>query len=270
MKTLTIDPVCGMEVSTSSHFQVEHRGTLYLFCCQKCRTRFQRDPGEFIYPEGEELEALMRSLDFHPHEPEHSFHSTDWVPLLLVPGIAFLAASASQLSVGGAWDGATCIHHFTGLMLILLSAFKLAELKGFADTFATYDLLARFSRPYAYFYPILELFLGLGFLVGRYLTYISAATAGLMIFGSVGLFMALKQENGAERSSSETASQTSLSPGLAGGQPQHRRPRHPHRLVRPGVERCQDRPRISAPLPALRSEQSLPTAEVRCRYGCRR
>jgi YHS domain-containing protein len=202
-----------MEVSASSRFQVEHHGTLYLFCCQKCRARFQRDPGEFIYPEGGELDALMRSLDFRLHEPERTIRPSDWVPLLLVPGIAFLAASARQLSAMSVWDWTTCIHDFTGLMLILLSAFQLAELKAFAATFATYDLLAKAFRPYAYLYPLLELVLGLGFLVGRYLTFVSAATAGMMIFGSAGLLIALRQGAGEEGPASETTSQAPLSSG---------------------------------------------------------
>ena len=212
MKTLTVDPVCGMEVSASSRFHVEYQGTLYLFCCQKCRARFQRDPGEFIYPEGGELEALMRSLDFHLHEPEHTFHSCDWVPLLLVPGLAFLIACARQLSAVGAWDWTTCIHDFTGLFLILLSAFKLADLKAFAETFVTYDLLAKLVRPYAYLYPFLELVLGLSFLTERYVTLLSAVTAGVMVFGSLGLLVALR--NGRELPDSGTSSPATVSPAM--------------------------------------------------------
>jgi hypothetical protein len=117
-----------------------------------------------------------------------------------------------ELSAVGSWDWTTCIHDFTGLLLILLSAFKLADLKAFAVGFSTYDLLAKFFRPYAYLYPLLELALGLGFLAGRYLTFVSAATAGIMIFGSVGLFIGLRKEPVVEYPSPQTAAQGVLSP----------------------------------------------------------
>src|SRR5438874_12876670 len=47
MKTVTVDPVCGMDVDESSELRAEHEGTTYLFCSETCRQRFLRDPEEF-------------------------------------------------------------------------------------------------------------------------------------------------------------------------------------------------------------------------------
>jgi hypothetical protein len=153
----------------------------------------------------------MRGLDLHLHEPERTFESADAISLFLVPSLAFLAACAKQCSTGAAWDWAVSIRDFTGFWLVLLSAFKLADLKNFAATFQTYDLFAKASRTYAHIYPLLELTLGLAFLAGSYLTLVSAATAGVMIFGAAGLFIALRQGNSAERQSPEMASQMPIS-----------------------------------------------------------
>jgi Cu+-exporting ATPase len=48
MKTITTDPVCGMEVDDSSAHRAEYDGALYLFCSAGCRQRFLKDPEEFI------------------------------------------------------------------------------------------------------------------------------------------------------------------------------------------------------------------------------
>jgi YHS domain-containing protein len=213
MKTLTIDPVCGMEVTASSRFHKQYDGTMYLFCCEKCRSRFVRDPGEFVYPEGGELEALMRDLDLQLHDSEGAFRSADWVPLFLAPGLAFLAACAKQWSSTTPWDWTVSIHDFTGLWLILLSTFKLTDLKTFATAFQTYDLLAKFFRSYGYIYPFLEITLGLAFLTGHYLTLVSAATAGLMVFTSAGLLIALRKYPD-PRPSPGAASRLPLSPAI--------------------------------------------------------
>ncbi len=42
------DPVCGMQVATSSPHHADHRGTRYWFCCDGCRSKFQADPGKYL------------------------------------------------------------------------------------------------------------------------------------------------------------------------------------------------------------------------------
>ena len=48
---VAIDPVCGMKVKreTAKH-RFEYRGHEYLFCCARCRERFQADPDGFLKP----------------------------------------------------------------------------------------------------------------------------------------------------------------------------------------------------------------------------
>jgi Cu+-exporting ATPase len=47
--TIAIDPVCGMKVKreTAKH-RLDYRGEEYLFCCARCRERFQADPESFL------------------------------------------------------------------------------------------------------------------------------------------------------------------------------------------------------------------------------
>lgn len=43
-----IDPVCGMEVDTSTGFRAEYSGTTYYFCSEGCRRKFEADPAKYV------------------------------------------------------------------------------------------------------------------------------------------------------------------------------------------------------------------------------
>lgn len=44
------DPVCGMNVSDSSHFQMNYEGRNYYFCAQHCLTKFKQNPSQWLVP----------------------------------------------------------------------------------------------------------------------------------------------------------------------------------------------------------------------------
>ena len=49
---IEIDPVCGMEVdTTTSQLSFEHDGTTYWFCGKGCFLDFQDDPDKFLDPD---------------------------------------------------------------------------------------------------------------------------------------------------------------------------------------------------------------------------
>jgi Cu+-exporting ATPase len=50
--TIAIDPVCGMEVdTTTSELKLEHDGTTYWFCSRGCLLDFGEDPEMYLDPE---------------------------------------------------------------------------------------------------------------------------------------------------------------------------------------------------------------------------
>jgi len=52
MAELTIDPVCGMKVDPAkAAATVEHQGTRYFFCSQRCATKFQAEPDKYLNPQ---------------------------------------------------------------------------------------------------------------------------------------------------------------------------------------------------------------------------
>ena len=48
---IAIDPVCGMEVdTTTSQLSYEHDGTTYWFCGKGCLLEFKDDPEKYLDP----------------------------------------------------------------------------------------------------------------------------------------------------------------------------------------------------------------------------
>jgi len=58
---VAIDPVCGMKVKreTAKH-RFEYKGQEYLFCCARCRERFEADPENFLKPKPEQASTAPK------------------------------------------------------------------------------------------------------------------------------------------------------------------------------------------------------------------
>lgn len=49
------DPVCGMDIDAEgAAARLEHDGTTYYFCCDGCRTTFEKDPSRYLSAPREE------------------------------------------------------------------------------------------------------------------------------------------------------------------------------------------------------------------------
>ena len=54
---------------------------------------------------------------------------------------------------------------FMSGFFLTFSFFKLLDLKGFAESYSMYDIIAKRFKPWAFIYPFLELILGIAFLL---------------------------------------------------------------------------------------------------------
>lgn len=106
-------------------------------------------------------------------------------PLLLIVGFISVA------SFKGAEDIHGWMLHFMAGFFLVFSFFKFLDLKGFADAYAGYDLLAARWRPYGFIYPFIELAFGLAFLFQINLNLTLVATILLMGFSSIGVIRAV-------------------------------------------------------------------------------
>ena len=126
----------------------------------------------------------------HQHQKGRGARLADYLPLMVIIALSLLSASAMQFKEG-TWNWMSWMHDFMGVFLVVFSMFKFFDLSGFADGFQMYDLLAKASRPYAYVYPFIELGLGLGYISRGQPTVIYIGTLIVMLWGALGVILAL-------------------------------------------------------------------------------
>lgn len=154
------------------------------------------------------LSVLQQALDkagkFHissigqseMYSSEAQENSTGWKaywPLILVcsfvTGISIITAvneSGFHLMNG--------MNNFMGGTFIAFSFFKLLDLKGFAESYSTYDLLAARQKEYGKIYPFIELALGVAYIVRWELIATNIATIIIMGFSSIGVINSVSQK----------------------------------------------------------------------------
>lgn len=82
---------------------------------------------------------------------------------------------------------------FMGVFFIVFGGFKVAKLKGFAQAYPDYDLIAMRSKAYAYLYPFIELGLGILYLIGVWLLFANIVTLIIMSIGALGVYLKLRK-----------------------------------------------------------------------------
>ena len=118
---------------------------------------------------------------------------TSWLatykPLLLlfvfIIGISFFA------SLNSGFNAAAWMNFFMAGFFIAFSFFKFLNLKGFAESYGTYDVLAKQLLAYGYVYPFIELGLGIAYLTGFNPLVTNAATIVVMGFSSIGVIQSV-------------------------------------------------------------------------------
>jgi hypothetical protein len=118
----------------------------------------------------------------------------NYLPLIVIVGLILLSIAASSLgeSQTGAFSWPGAIMHFMAGFFIVFGGFKLLDLKGFAEGYSTYDILARRVTAYAYAYPFIEIIFGLTMIYGsqnRLLLWIEFAVMAFSGFGVALKFM---------------------------------------------------------------------------------
>ena len=107
-------------------------------------------------------------------------------PLLIIA--AFIAGVSAIVSIQeGQFHSTTFMNSFMAGFFLVFSFFKLLDIKGFASSYAMYDLLAMRVPSYGFIYPFIELILGISYLINYNLIITNAATIIVMGFSSLGV-----------------------------------------------------------------------------------
>jgi hypothetical protein len=112
-----------------------------------------------------------------------------YVPLIVVIGVISVVSVITASNGGFSVD--TLVINFMAGFFLVFAAFKLMDLKGFAEGYATYDLLAQRWRGYGYLYPFIELAFGLLMVAGFHPDWLLWTEFGVMLFSGLGVVIKL-------------------------------------------------------------------------------
>lgn len=124
-------------------------------------------------------------------------HRTDsggikqYYPLFLIIGIILLASFATEIRNWQSSSWHAVMSHFMAGFFLVFSGFKFLDLKGFAEGYSTYDLLAKRIPAYGFIYPFIELYLGLSYLGGFFPYATNWIAFMVMGFSSIGVAKSL-------------------------------------------------------------------------------
>ncbi len=83
------------------------------------------------------------------------------------------------------------MQQFMGAFFLVFSFFKMLDLRGFADSYASYDIIARKWHGWAYTYAFIELALGIAFIFGFQPLLTNGLTFVVMLISIVGVLQAV-------------------------------------------------------------------------------
>lgn len=134
----------------------------------------------------------MALVDFGAKSEQH-LASPGWrnyIPLvviiLMILAVSAVVSGNSTQRTGQFSISEFLLHFMTGFFLVF-GAFKLMDLKGFAEGYSTYDLLAQRFFAYGYIYPFIELAFGFLMLTGYHPAWLLWTELGVMAFSGLGV-----------------------------------------------------------------------------------
>lgn len=160
---MTKDPICGMQVDEK---KAEEKGLVsvkegkkYYFCSVACKEKFENKT------------PWYRSDKFGKLFP------------YFLAGILILGTILSITF--------NFMILYMGIFFIIFSLFKMPDWKGFVEAFGTYDIIAGRVKFYGWIYPIIELLLGILFIINFYTEFylipVAWVTLAIMTIGSIGV-----------------------------------------------------------------------------------
>lgn len=124
-----------------------------------------------------------------PEEESKSWLQT-YKPILLIFGyIITITLLTEWMQDGFVWM--RWMNHFMAGFFLVFSFFKLLNLKGFAESYSMYDIVAKQWSGWGYLYAFTELTLGIAFLTGFYPILTNLVTFMLMAVSVIGVLQSV-------------------------------------------------------------------------------
>ncbi|WP_218355063.1 MauE/DoxX family redox-associated membrane protein [Alteromonas lipotrueiana] len=114
---------------------------------------------------------------------------TSYTPVIAIFGVALAAAIGMVLP--GDLVSMPTLMLFIGFAMILLAVQKLQDLHSFTNMFITYDLLAMRHLRYAYIYPFVEAYAGIGMISGFSAWLVAPFSLFIGVVGAISVYKAV-------------------------------------------------------------------------------
>ncbi len=129
-----------------------------------------------------------------PQHTEIAEQTKSWFdtykPIILIFGYITLITVLIQLG-NNTVDFMAWMRHFMAGFFLIFSFFKLLDLKGFAESYAMYDVVAKRIPAWGYIYPFVELALGLAFCTNFQPLLTNVATLIIMSVSIIGVLQSV-------------------------------------------------------------------------------
>ena len=119
-------------------------------------------------------------------------HWRTYWPLILI-GL-FISVVATGITWQTTGTMTTWMEYFMGGFFLAFSFFKFLDIRGFAASYRSYDLLAKAVPAYGFIYPFLELALGLAWAFEGGTYRVALSTVVLMGFSAIGVIAAVTRK----------------------------------------------------------------------------
>lgn len=151
-------------------------------------------------------DSLKAALQDHPqyqlseavHTPVLSTYSEEetkswfatYKPILLIFGYIIIISGIAAAS-GNDFNGFQFMRIFMAGFFLTFSFFKMLDLNGFADSYSTYDIVAKKFRQWAYIYAFIELALGIAYAINFQPVFTNFVTLIVMSVSIVGVLQSV-------------------------------------------------------------------------------
>lgn len=105
----------------------------------------------------------------------------------------FLIISATLMSTLNSFNGIEWIRWFMGGLMIIFGGLKLLGIEVFIKVFPLYDLIAKRFAPYKYIYPLLQVLLGMFFIMGAWPAIRNVTTIVIGLSGLIGMIQVVSR-----------------------------------------------------------------------------
>ncbi|RYY47104.1 MAG: heavy-metal-associated domain-containing protein [Chitinophagaceae bacterium] len=128
------------------------------------------------------------------HRMEAKEEPTSWLntykPILLI-GAYITAITLLIQTVSSSFNWETWMRHFMAAFFLVFSFFKMLNLKAFAESYSSYDIIAKKWQGWGYVYAFIELGLGIAYLINFNPLITNAVTFVVMGISIIGVLQSV-------------------------------------------------------------------------------